>query len=68
MEANINNNLTRKEFAEAARLSLRSVGYLLSTGKIKAVRKGRLVFIPSFEAARINRNGVASIRPRKVVR
>jgi excisionase family DNA binding protein len=46
---------TRREAADALRISLRTLDYLLAEGKISAQRIGRRVVIPRLEIARLLR-------------
>jgi excisionase family DNA binding protein len=46
---------TRREAADALRVSLRTLDYLLAEGKVHARRIGRRVVIPQFEIANLLR-------------
>lgn len=55
---------TRREAADALRVSLRTVDYLLSNGALRGSRIGRRVVIPRAEVEELIRQGIDIVRQR----
>ncbi len=54
----------RRETADALRVSLRTVDYLLAQGKLRGTRIGRRVVIPRTEVEDLLRQGLGTVRER----
>lgn len=54
----------RRETADALRVSLRTVDYLLAQGKLRGTRIGRRVVIPRTEVEDLLRQGLGTVRQR----
>ncbi len=52
----------RREAADALRVSLRTLDYLLAQGKVRSARIGRRVVIPRAEIEELLRQGARSIQ------
>lgn len=53
---------SRREVADALRVSLRTVDYLLAHGKLRGTRIGRRVVIPRAEVEELLRHGMETVR------